>query len=472
MGLGDILLLAGVFLLMGLIGNRKIRHYALLLCSVFFVFKLQPQVPVRGFDFWFPCLTFALVLFTFGLYGSFDRDSLIDSIVILAAVLAAGSTRFISYDGILTASRPPLFRKILIFCAIVTMLCFALRKIPSAGKRSAFTIATVLMILFLAVIKTPALSRSVSRLLRGLTGQNADMAAAGDLRWFGFSYIAFRLLSVLIDCGKGRKLNLSAGDFLIYVCFPPALSAGPIDRPDRFAKDLSREEHAFSEDLSEGGKRIAVGLFRKFILADSIAKFALSASNAGRFISRGWAWFALIAYALQIYFDFAGYSDIAIGLGNLLGFRLPENFNHPYLKPDLTKFWSNWHMTLTQWIRSYVFNPLTRSLRSNKEKPLPQWLIILITQLVTMTLIGLWHGVSLNFLIWGLWHGIGLFVHQMYGKRMASVIREFEKNRPTLKKVYTVFTTLLTCLYVALGWIWFVTSDLPAALAFFGRLFG
>ena len=126
-------------------------------------------------------------------------------------------------------------------------------------------------------------------------------------------------------------------------------------------------------------------------------------------------------------------------------------------------------MTFTQWIRSYVFNPLTRSLRANKERPLPQWLIVLITQLTTMLLIGLWHGVSINFVIWGLWHGIGLFVHQLYSRNTGAWLRTKGKG---FLRVYTVLTTALTILYVSLGWIWFVIPDFSGALGFFGRLFG
>ena len=125
-------------------------------------------------------------------------------------------------------------------------------------------------------------------------------------------------------------------------------------------------------------------------------------------------------------------------------------------------------MSLTQWIRSYVFNPLTRALRGNKEHPLPQWLIVLITQLTTMILIGLWHGVTVNFVIWGAWHGIGLFVHQLYSRKTGARLRTLSG---TAHRVYTVFSTLLTFLYVSLGWVWFVVPDFSGAVAFFGRSF-
>ena len=179
---------------------------------------------------------------------------------------------------------------------------------------------------------------------------------------------------------------------------------------------------------------------------------------------------ALPIYALQIFFDFSGYTDIAIGMGLLMGIRLPENFNAPYLKPNLTQFWNNWHMTLTQWFRAYFFNPLTRTMRSGK-KPAPVWLVILVTQVATMTLIGLWHGMTLNFILWGAWHGLGLFIQNRWSdwtKPLSARIQE----KPRLNKAVTIFTTLLTFQFVALGWVWFALPSIASSLQVFARLFG
>jgi alginate O-acetyltransferase complex protein AlgI len=161
--------------------------------------------------------------------------------------------------------------------------------------------------------------------------------------------------------------------------------------------DLRRSYQRVSQDWGLAGQRIVIGLFKKFVIADSLALFALNASNASQVDGWPWAWILLYAFSLQIYFDFSGYTDIAIGLGHLMGFKLPENFNSPYLQPNITQFWNTWHMSLTQWFRAYYFNPLTRSLRTLK-KPLSIGLIMFITQLSTMVLIGLWHGVSWNFI--------------------------------------------------------------------------
>ena len=474
MQLPDIFLLAALLILLRLVSLKQVRHAAMIICSTAFLFVFQPAVPIRDMGFTLPLLTAAL---TGCVYASFStqrslktKQNLIESGLILITVLLIAATRFFSYSGIITASRPPQLLRILPLLAASAVLCALLNLLSCRGSRWPKRICIILILAVLVILKTPALSLEASRIARGFSGQDQTMALGTDLRWFGFSYIAFRLLSVLIDTLKGRKADLSIGEFLIYVCFPPALSAGPIDRWDRFTKEYAAgPKNGTAEDLKEGFGQIALGLFHKFILADALSKMALSAQNAGQFIRTGWAWAALFAYSLQIFFDFSGYSEIAVGLGILFGIRLPKNFDHPYLKGDLTKFWSSWHMTLTQWIRSYVFNPLTRSLRSKREHPLPQWLIILITQLTTMLLIGLWHGVSVNFVIWGLWHGIGLFIHQLYSRRTGALLRE---RSAAFQKVYTVFSTALTILYVSLGWVWFVVPDFAGALRFFGRLFG
>jgi alginate O-acetyltransferase complex protein AlgI len=221
-----------------------------------------------------------------------------------------------------------------------------------------------------------------------------------------------------------------------------------------------------AEDVGQAGKRLLFGMFKKFAVADSLALVALNATNALQVRTAGWAWVLLYAYALQIYFDFSGYTDIAIGLAGLLGIRLPENFKAPYLKSNLTQFWNNWHITLTQWFRTYFFNPVTRSLRSGK-KPLPIPAIIFITQMGTMLLIGLWHGATWNFIAWGLWHGVGLFFHN----RWSEVTKGgFARIPPRWQKVLNVGGVLLTFHFVALGWVFFALPSLGISAAFLQKL--
>jgi len=328
----------------------------------------------------------------------------------------------------------------------------------------------IAVLLLFAALKLPQLTLWVSAGLRSLAGQKPELATSIDLRWLGFSYIAFRLIHTLRDRQNKRLPEVSLEEYLIYMLFFPAFTAGPIDRIERFIKDLRAPYAPQAADLGEGGKRLLLGLFKKFVVADALAMIALNGQNAAQAASAGWLWLLLFAYSLLIFFDFSGYTDIAIGLGRWLGIRLPENFNHPYLKPNLTQFWNNWHITLTMWFRAYFFNPLTRALRGGK-KPLAIPWVILITQLSTMLLIGLWHGMTLNFVCWGLWHGLGLFVHNRWADFMKPRSASIEA-RPALQNTLTVLSTLFTFTYVTLGWVWFALPSFDLSLRVFARLFG
>lgn len=471
MQLIDILILVGCFVLLAMIPRNPLRN-RLLLLSVIFLFRLQPAVPIRNFDFWFPLLTVGITFFVWRVCGGkIEKNHRVDFTVILGTILLTALTRFFELDGLLTRTRPPQ-PGIIIAALCVGGLILWLSGFWARKKPAAFLSAGILLLLLLLILlKTPALSLRASMFLRTLSGQSAENAGTADLRWLGFSYIAFRLLSVMIDARHGRRPEAGPGDFLIYVIFPPALSAGPIDRPEHFQRELNAVPGDIPGDFLVASERIGIGLFKKFILADSLAKMALSPANVMQLKPGFWAWAALFFYGFQLYFDFSGYSDIAIGLARIIGISLPENFRQPYLKPDIAKFWNNWHITLTQWIRTYVFNPLTRRLRARKQRPLPQWLMILVTQLVTMLLIGLWHGISINFALWGLWHGIGLFIHQLYERRTKGLLFELsERNRP-LHRFYTGASTILTIFFVMIGWVWFALPDFDSAVHFMTKLF-
>ena len=472
MELRDIFIIAALFVGLRLFPNRKGRSYGLTVCAVLFVFWLQPALPIRGMDFWFPSasltLTFCIFAAVRGQAELLKKENILTAVGIYFLLLLLSLSRGLSYDGILTASRPPLWTSVLGFI-IVGCALTALSGRLSASMKSVWIAA---LLFFLIVLKFAPTSIKAAAFLRTINGQSAENAAVTDLRWLGFSYLAFRFLSVLLDARKGRKFDFNLAEFIVYACFPSMLSSGPIDRAERFVKDLrSAPASPLSEDLREALLRLSKGLAKKYLIADQLSIFSLSPVNAGQFLYSGWAWVSLCAYGSQLYFDFSACTDLALALGRILGLSLPENFDHPYLKPDLTKFWSCWHISLTQWIRSYVFNPLTRALRQKKTHPLPKPLIILICQLCTMLLIGLWHGIRLNFVIWGLWHGLGLFIHQQYAERMNPRLRTIQKNHPKAAQAYTVFSTLFSDFYVLLGWVWFALPEFSQAIAFFDVLF-
>ncbi len=484
----------------------------LFVASVLALFWLQPSMPVRNLDFWLPLATLALAtwgwiatipgvknpgnpveteqtpkaLKTFRI-SAFWRENLPWLGAAGGIVLLVAATRFLSPTGVITSSRPPQFELVLAGLLLAAGFAVLLAWLGTLGKGKAaagwLPGALILFLLGLFIIlKTPALSQAASAGLRGLMGQPVNLAGPLDLRWLGFSYIAFRLIHTLRERQNAgskppRVPPANFREYLTYLIFFPALTAGPIDRVERFVKDLRVPLAPLMDDLLPAGERLALGLFKKFVLAGSLALFSLSAENAGVIQGAGWMWLALVGYALQIYFDFSGYTDIAIGLGRLLGVRLPENFNAPYLKPNLTQFWNNWHMTLTQWFRAYYFNPLTRWLRT-RERPLPLALIILFTQLSTFVLIGLWHGVTWNFVIWGAWHGLGLFLQNRWSEWLKSPTGTFEpraealEEKPRLKAVLGGLGALATFIFVALGWTWFALPQPADALRVLGVLFG
>jgi D-alanyl-lipoteichoic acid acyltransferase DltB (MBOAT superfamily) len=325
------------------------------------------------------------------------------------------------------------------------------------------------VIIIFLILKSETLSTLLSGWLRRLQLQDYTLASPLDLRWLGFSYLAFRLLHVLRDHQLGNAYSYSLANFAIYALFFPTLTAGPIDRSGRFLKDLQAGTTISTQSLQQGGKRILLGAFQKFVLADSLALFALSSQNATQTTSPIWTWVMLYAYAMRIYFDFAGYTDIALGLGLWVGIRLPENFAAPYAKANLTSFWNSWHITLAQWFRAYFFNPLTRALRSSS-RSIPVWLVILVGQVGTMLLIGLWHGVTWNFALWGLWHAAGLYFHNRWSEWARSGNRwmNWWSLHPNLSEW---IGRIITFHYVTLSWVWFALPDPQLSLLVFKRLF-
>jgi alginate O-acetyltransferase complex protein AlgI len=443
----------------------------LLVTSALAVYALQPALPIRGLDFWLPTATLGLSVLGWILTTPSDQRTWKvnwpAAVLLGGTVLALGLTRYFGISLLLTASHPPQTFQILIALAIAVTAGLLLWVFTKPGKLvlgASFVIITFLFVM----LKVPALAEWTSKLMRGWNGQSTALASALDIRWLGFSYIAFRLLHTMRDRQSGRLPAVSLAEYVVYVIFFPALAAGPIDRIERFVGDLRSPAALTADDYGEAGKRLMLGLFKKFAIADALALVALNASNAMQVRAAGWAWVLLYAYTFQIFFDFSGYTDIAIGLGRLLGFRLPENFKAPYLKANLTQFWNNWHMTLTQWFRAYFFNPVTRAFRSSKRQ-LPITLIIFITQVATMVLIGLWHGVTWNFVVWGLWHGVGLFIHNRWSDWTK---REFASLPQAWQKALNAGGTLVTFHFVALGWVFFALPSLTVSGHFFQRLVG
>lgn len=455
-----------------LLARGRTREWLLLVASVTALYWLQPATPIRHLDFWLPAASLLLVILTWAATRPRQptgwREPAVTFGVTAAVVLALSLPRVFDFGWSITATRPPAIG--LVVVVLLVMAAGLLGCAALAGRRLLLIGGAALLVGLFVIVKTQPLATDASALIRSWTGQSPDLANALDIRWLGFSYLAFRLLHALRDRLAGRLPGLTLREFLVYALFFPALTAGPIDRAERFTSDL-RAPVSDPVVATQATWRVLIGVFKKYVLADSLALVALNAPNATQTSSTFWSWILLYAFALQLYLDFSGYTDVAIGLGLLMGIRLPENFVRPYLQPNLTAFWNSWHITLASWFRAYFFNPLARSLRQSRTR-LPAWFIILVSQLSTMVLIGLWHGVTANFALWGAWHGLGLFVHNRWTDLIRRRRWDQRWGAGPVGRVLPIASALLTFHFVTLGWVWFALPNPGLSWSVLLRLFG
>ena len=262
----------------------------------------------------------------------------------------------------------------------------------------------------------------------------------------GISFYTFQNMSYLIDVYRGdTQAQRNLASYATYLCLFPQLIAGPIVRYSDVEREL-RERQLTLDGVGNGTLRFAVGLGKKVLLANTLGQLAELTPDQGSVL---FSWLRAVAYALQIYFDFSGYSDMAIGMGQMLGFRFLENFDYPYLSRSVTEFWRRWHISLGSWFRDYVYIPLGGS-RTTKGK----WLR---NVLVVWMLTGIWHGANWNFLLWGLYYGILLLAEKLWlGKHL--------KNR-ALSHLYVLVATVF-------GFVLFHTTDAGEAVREIGRMLG
>ena len=226
----------------------------------------------------------------------------------------------------------------------------------------------------------------------------------------GISFFTFQSMSYSIDVYTGRATRMNnILDFALYVALFPQLVAGPIVRFHEIARELLVREPTW-EKFNRGMQRFAWGLSKKVLIADTAAIAADAAFNGSAgVLAPSAAWIGILAYTIQIYFDFSGYSDMAIGLGLVFGFDFPENFKRPYSSVSMTDFWRRWHITLSSWFRDYLYIPLGGSNASTSRTTINLWIVFLLT--------GLWHGAAWTFVLWGVYHGALLSIERLTGQR-------------------------------------------------------
>jgi alginate O-acetyltransferase complex protein AlgI len=270
----------------------------------------------------------------------------------------------------------------------------------------------------------------------------------------GISFYTFHHISYVVDVYRGERHALrDPVSFVTYIAMFPQLIAGPIVRYREISDQLPQLRSHRLDDIAAGFPRFALGLCKKAIIADSLSPFVNACfSTPSDQMTFSIAWLGAIGYTLQLYFDFSGYSDMAIGLGRMLGFRLPENFARPYSSVTITEFWRRWHMSLSRWFRDYVYIPLGGN-RHGAAKTYRNLCIV-------FALTGFWHGANWTFLVWGMYHGALLIIE-----------RGFRLEDAPAKGPARIARRALTMLLVVIGWVYFKSPDLTSALDMVGHMF-
>ena len=350
----------------------------------------------------------------------------------------------------------PIYIPVMLFSVTVSYLCgFPIGKYRDRDRHRARVWLVVSLVLNLSVLVFFKYTNFIIenlRLIPPLAG------VLHPLEWLelpiGISFYTFQIMSYSIDLYRGEnETQRSYTAFGTYVALFPQLIAGPIVRYRDVDRQLLSRTHTVDR-FASGVRRFAVGFGKKILLGDALAAVYAYLSTAADFeftILSGWLMVA--TYTLHIYFDFSGYSDMAIGLGRMFGFEFPENFRYPYMASSITDFWRRWHITLSTWFREYVYIPLGGNRRGRAR----QYFNLAVVWLLT----GLWHGASWNFVLWGLFYLILLVAEKAF------LLRLLERNRLT-----RVLGHIGALLLVGIGWMIFDHTDLGEAFRIIGGLFG
>lgn len=330
------------------------------------------------------------------------------------------------------------------------MLISGARESDNPGRaRAVLTAAVVFNLIIIFIFKY--LNFTVSN-INSLTG--SDIPVPGIALPIGISFFTFQAVSYVVDVYRGKataqKNILYVG---LYISFFPQLIAGPIVRYEDVA-DQIRGRKETVDDFCSGARRFAIGFCKKILIANNVAivaDMAFGLSSEGN-LGAGMAWLGALAYTLQIFYDFSGYSDMAIGLGKMFGFHFLENFNYPYISRSVTEFWRRWHMSLGTWFRDYVYIPLGGSRVS-----VPRHILNLF---IVWTCTGIWHGANWTFIFWGLMYFV-LLVFEKY----TGFSKHNSKSAAALKWIYTMF-------FVVMGWILFRADNLSSAAEYYRACFG
>ena len=276
----------------------------------------------------------------------------------------------------------------------------------------------------------------------------------------GISFFTFQSMSYIIDVYRDHAaVQKNPLDLALYVALFPQLIAGPIVRYETVAEQIRTRRESWAM-FAPGMCRFLAGLFKKVLISNQMGMVADKAfsMNAGGTLGPAMAWLGALSYALQIYYDFSGYSDMAIGLGKMLGFTFEENFNYPYISCSVTEFWRRWHISLGTWFRDYVYFPMGGSRVESRFR-------LVFNLAVVWVLTGVWHGAAWNFMLWGVWFFVLLTIEKLcFAKQLKAA-----DSLPFYKKIPAWLYTMIAVLF---GWVLFRAENLPLVISYFGAMFG
>ncbi len=337
----------------------------------------------------------------------------------------------------------PIYIFLMLFETLINYIC---ANIVFKHNKKIFLIITIILnILVIGFFKYSDFLIDIINNIFNLNIENLNIGLP-----IGISFFTFQGMSYVIDVyRKEVKPEKNYFTLLTYISMFPQLIAGPIVRYETVRNELKNRKITF-DNFSLGMVRFLKGLYKKVLLANIIGSLFEIISNDISSISLLTAWLGSLAFTLQIYFDFSGYSDMAIGLGKMLGFNFLENFNFPYIAVSITDFWRRWHISLSTWFKDYVYIPLGGSKKGVKRT--------IINLLIVWLLTGIWHGADYNFIIWGLYYGILLIIEKFVLK---NIIDKFPK---VLKHIYTMF-------FVLIGWVIFSITDINNLILYLSKMF-
>lgn len=387
----------------------------------------------------FSLLFFCLTAAVFGLIFLGNKICKQDSAKVAVSkwILLIASYLFVCYANYL-------FCLVLAGLTVIVWFC--------GKKKSRIKYGVLAAIIALAFFKyTNFFAESFSKLF----GKD-DFTALNIILPLGISFYTFSAISYLADIHRGKLQAMPLLDVALYLSFFPKITSGPIMRGGEFFEAINKPRNIGWESFSVGIQIFCIGLFKKLVLADRLSVLVDQVYQTPLAFDGVTVWLAVLAYSLQIYLDFSGYSDMAIGVANILDIHLPRNFNLPYLSHNVTELWKRWHISLSSWLQDYLYI----SLGGNRKGKFRAY----VNLFATMVIGGLWHGANWTFIIWGSLHGAALIVHKLWTRLTKS--NERQNSLPA-----RITSILITFVFTSFCWIFFRAESLSKALDIIGRLF-